>query len=180
MAWLETGHPVTVGQSPAYDFSVSDEQKAVFLVSVSVCSVCDSCAGDWLTVTGCPISNPGNNCANGLLQDWSSYWNACSVNLSLCRYHRCGRRCCHVNRLHVHSECQRCSFQRVIKKLCAAFDHFILPNVICKNVVLWRFFSFFFPNLITTICAVTWLFFWSHSPNQVFAFFSRVIIFIGF
>ena len=32
---LETGHPVTVGQSPAYDFSVSDEQKAVFLVSVS-------------------------------------------------------------------------------------------------------------------------------------------------
>ena len=38
---LETGHPVTVGQSPAY--SVSDEQKAVFLVSVSDvdCSVCD-------------------------------------------------------------------------------------------------------------------------------------------
>ena len=32
---LETGHPVTVGQSPAYDFSVSDEQKVVFLVSVS-------------------------------------------------------------------------------------------------------------------------------------------------
>ena len=30
---FETGHPVTVGQSraPAYDFSVSDEQKAVFL-----------------------------------------------------------------------------------------------------------------------------------------------------
>ena len=43
---LETGHPVTVGQSPAYDFSVSDEQKAVFLVSVSDCSECDSCAGD--------------------------------------------------------------------------------------------------------------------------------------
>ena len=32
---LETGHPVTVDQSPAYDFSVSEEQKAVFLVSVS-------------------------------------------------------------------------------------------------------------------------------------------------
>ena len=32
---LETGHPVTFGQSPAYDLSVSDEQKAVFLVSVS-------------------------------------------------------------------------------------------------------------------------------------------------
>ena len=43
---LETGHPVTVGQSPAYDFSVFDEQKAVFLVSVSDCSGCDSCAGD--------------------------------------------------------------------------------------------------------------------------------------
>ena len=43
---LEMGHPVTVGQSPAHDFSVSDEQKAVFLVSVSDCSVCDSCAGD--------------------------------------------------------------------------------------------------------------------------------------
>ena len=35
------GHPVAVGQSPAYDFSVSDEQKAVFLVSVSDCSECD-------------------------------------------------------------------------------------------------------------------------------------------
>ena len=43
---LETGHPVMVGQSPAYDSSVSDEQKAVFLVSVSDCSVCDSCTGD--------------------------------------------------------------------------------------------------------------------------------------
>ena len=64
---LET-HPVTVGQSPAYDFSVSDEQKAVFLVSVSDCSECDSYAGDWPTVTGCPVSKPGNNCANGLLQ----------------------------------------------------------------------------------------------------------------
>ena len=39
---LETGHPVTVGQSPAYDFSVSAEQKGVFLVSVSDCSECDS------------------------------------------------------------------------------------------------------------------------------------------
>ena len=43
---LETGYPVTVGQSPAYDFSVSDEQKAVFLVSVSDCSLSDSYAGD--------------------------------------------------------------------------------------------------------------------------------------
>ena len=65
---LETGHPVTVGQSPAYDFSVSDEQKAVFLVSIFDCSECDSYAGDWSTVTGCPVSNPGNNCTNGLFQ----------------------------------------------------------------------------------------------------------------
>ena len=63
---LETGHPVTVGQSSAYDFSVSDEQKADFPVSVSDCSECDSCGGDSPTVTGCPVSNPGNNCANGL------------------------------------------------------------------------------------------------------------------
>ena len=56
---LETGHPATVGQSPAYDFSVSNEQKAVLLVSVSGCSECDSCAGDWPTVTGCPVSSPG-------------------------------------------------------------------------------------------------------------------------
>ena len=27
----------------------------------------DIIAGDWPTVTGCPVSNPGNNCANGLL-----------------------------------------------------------------------------------------------------------------
>ena len=75
---LETGHPVTVGQSPAYDFSVSDQQKAVFLVSVSDCSVCDSCAGaihvqDWPTVTGCPVSNPGNNCANAIMFSWRRY-----------------------------------------------------------------------------------------------------------
>ena len=63
---LETGLPVTVGQSPAYDFSVSDEQKAIFLVSVLDCSECDSYTGDWPTVIGCPVSNPGNNCANGL------------------------------------------------------------------------------------------------------------------
>ena len=40
MPRLETGHPVTIEQSPAYDFSVSDEQKAGFLVSVSDCSEC--------------------------------------------------------------------------------------------------------------------------------------------
>ena len=42
LSGLETGHPVAVGQSPAYDFSVPDEQKAVFLVTVSDCSECDS------------------------------------------------------------------------------------------------------------------------------------------
>ena len=26
-----------------------------------------SCAGDWPTATGCPVSNPDNNCANGPL-----------------------------------------------------------------------------------------------------------------
>ena len=64
---------MTVGQSPAYDFSVSDEQKAVFLVSVSDFSECDSCAGDWPTVTGCPVSNPGYNCENGLLSSKNSH-----------------------------------------------------------------------------------------------------------
>ena len=77
---LETGHPVTVGQSPAYDFSVCDELKGVFLVSVSDCSECDSYAGDWPTVTGCPVSNPGNNCANGLkLANW--WWRRASKRL---------------------------------------------------------------------------------------------------
>ena len=42
LSGLETGHPVAVGHSSAYDFSVFDEQKAVFLVSVSDCSECDS------------------------------------------------------------------------------------------------------------------------------------------
>ena len=41
LSGLETGHPVAVGQSPACDFSVFDEQKPVFLVSVSDCSECD-------------------------------------------------------------------------------------------------------------------------------------------
>ena len=42
MRSMETGHPVAVGQSPVYDFSVFDEQKAVFLVSVSDSYECDS------------------------------------------------------------------------------------------------------------------------------------------
>ena len=42
LSGLETGHPAAVGPPPAYDFSVFDEQKAVFLVSVLDCSECDS------------------------------------------------------------------------------------------------------------------------------------------
>ena len=38
LSGLETGHPAAAGPSPACDFSVSDEQKAVFLVSVLDCS----------------------------------------------------------------------------------------------------------------------------------------------
>ena len=42
LSGLETGHPAAAGPSPACDFSVSDEQKAVFLVSVLDCSEWDS------------------------------------------------------------------------------------------------------------------------------------------
>ena len=61
---LETGHPVKVGQSPTYDFRVSDEQKAVFLVSVS---------------------NPGNNSANGLL--WKPTSGTIQVTCRPTHYH---------------------------------------------------------------------------------------------
>ena len=65
---LETGHPVTVGQSPAYEShseqSETETRKTAFCSSESLKSYAD----DWPTITGCPVSNPGNNCANGLLQ----------------------------------------------------------------------------------------------------------------
>ena len=65
---LETRHPVTVGQSPAHDShseqSETETRKTAFCSSETL----KSYAGDWLTVTGCPVSNPGNNCANGLLK----------------------------------------------------------------------------------------------------------------
>ena len=49
LSGLETGHPAAAGRpSPACDFSVSDEQKAVFLVSVLDCSECDSSGLDHL------------------------------------------------------------------------------------------------------------------------------------
>ena len=48
LSGLETGNPVPVGQSPAYDLSVFDEQKAVFLAiaAVSDRSECDSSSLD--------------------------------------------------------------------------------------------------------------------------------------
>ena len=44
MSGFETGHPAAAGplRMPAFDFSVSDEQDAAFLVSVMDCSDCDS------------------------------------------------------------------------------------------------------------------------------------------
>ena len=48
LSGLETGHPAAAGPSPACEFSVSDEQKAVFLVSVLDCSECDSSGLDHL------------------------------------------------------------------------------------------------------------------------------------
>ena len=59
------GHPVTVGQSPAYEShseqSETETRKTAFCSSETL----KSYAGDWPTVTGCPVSNPGYNCANG-------------------------------------------------------------------------------------------------------------------
>ena len=63
---LETGHLVTVSQSPAYESH--SEQSEMETRKTAFCSseTLKSYAGDWPTVTGCPVSNPGNNCANGL------------------------------------------------------------------------------------------------------------------
>ena len=48
LSGLETGHPAAAGPSSACDFCVSDEQKAVFLVSVLNFSECDSSGLDHL------------------------------------------------------------------------------------------------------------------------------------
>ena len=48
LSGLETGHPAAAGPSPPCDFSVSVEQKAVFLVSVLDCSEWDSSGLDHL------------------------------------------------------------------------------------------------------------------------------------
>ena len=42
LSGFETGHPAAAGSLPAFDFSVSDEQDAAFLVSVMDYSDCDS------------------------------------------------------------------------------------------------------------------------------------------
>ena len=42
LSGFETGHPAAAGRLRAFDFSVSDEQDAAFLVSVMDCSDCDS------------------------------------------------------------------------------------------------------------------------------------------
>ena len=48
LSGLKTGHSAAAGTSPTCDFSVSDEQKAVFHVSVLDCSGCDSSGLDHL------------------------------------------------------------------------------------------------------------------------------------
>ena len=48
IVWVRDGHPAAAGPSSACDFGVSDEQKAVFLVSVLDFSECDSSGLDHL------------------------------------------------------------------------------------------------------------------------------------
>ena len=48
LSGLETGHPAAASSSSPYDFGAFDEQKAVFLVSVSDFSECDSSGLDHL------------------------------------------------------------------------------------------------------------------------------------
>ena len=69
---LETGHPVTVGQSPTCSFSVSDGREVLFLspfravLGAIHVQVTDRPSPD------APSLTQTNNCANGLLpQPWS-------------------------------------------------------------------------------------------------------------
>ena len=48
LSGLGTGHPASAGPSPAFNFNVSDEEKAVLLDSVLDCSECDSSGLDHL------------------------------------------------------------------------------------------------------------------------------------
>ena len=61
---------MTVGQSPAREShteqSEAETRKTAFCSSETL----KSYAGGWTTVTGCPVSNPGKNCANGLFGQW--------------------------------------------------------------------------------------------------------------
>ena len=57
---LETGHPAVAGSSPAWDFSVFDKQKAVFLVFVLDCSECDSSG----------LDHPNSSWSNARLKDY--------------------------------------------------------------------------------------------------------------
>ena len=85
---LETGHPVTVGQSPAYE--LHSEQFETETRKTAFCSseTRKSYGGDWSTVIGCHVSNPGYNCANGLLWDNSlqRYWSATGPDWTLSRW----------------------------------------------------------------------------------------------
>ena len=47
LSGFETGYPAAAGPLPAFDFSVSDEQGAAFLVSVMNCSDCDASGLDY-------------------------------------------------------------------------------------------------------------------------------------
>ena len=66
IAWVRDGASGDGRSATCIWFQCFRRAERCFLVSVSDCSECDSYAGDWPTVTGCPVSNSGNNCANGL------------------------------------------------------------------------------------------------------------------
>ena len=66
-AWVRDGHPVTVRQSPAHESHPEQPETATRKAPPARRIHWNYGVGDWLTVTGCPVSNPGNNCANGLL-----------------------------------------------------------------------------------------------------------------
>ena len=64
---LETEHPVTVGQSPAHESHIEQSETETRKTAFGSSETLKSYAGDGPTVTGCPVSIPGNNCGNGLL-----------------------------------------------------------------------------------------------------------------
>ena len=57
---LETaGHPVTVGQLPAYESHSEQSEKETRKTAFCSSETLKSYAGDWPIVTRCPVSNPG-------------------------------------------------------------------------------------------------------------------------